>query len=238
LVDSTDLADRSLLGHLRGATSNAGGDRWSGTVVGIVTNAKDPDKRGRVKVTLPWLDEKLEIGWARVVHHGAAGGRGMMIVPEVGDEVMVAFEHGDRDHPVVLGGTFNGKDKPVPAWYEKDAPGAHVWRSVSGHEIQLRDQGSDKPITIKTGDGDVSITLYQKKVEVTTKQAPVTVDAGGAVTVTSKKDVTLEGMNVTIKGKQNVTIEGQAAIKLKGTGQAELSSSGIVTVKGSVIKLN
>ena len=84
-------------------------------VVGIVTNVNDPDKTGRVKVkypTLPAQSTPLESTWARVVTLAASAERGVLMLPEVDDEVVVAFENGDARRPLVVGAVFNGKAKP------------------------------------------------------------------------------------------------------------------------------
>ncbi|MHC5732095.1 MAG: phage baseplate assembly protein V, partial [Nostoc sp.] len=81
-------------------------------LVGIVTDNKDPQGWGRVKVKFPTLTEDHASNWARVVAPGAANGRGFDCLPEVNDEVLVGFEHGDIHRPYVLGGVWNGKDAP------------------------------------------------------------------------------------------------------------------------------
>src|SRR5215472_353851 len=87
-------------------------DRIYGVVVGIVTNNQDPDGMGRVKVKFPWLSDQDESWWARIATVMAGSSRGSYFLPEVNDEVMVAFEHGDVRFPYVLGALWNGKDSP------------------------------------------------------------------------------------------------------------------------------
>lgn len=82
-------------------------------LVGIVTDNLDPDGLGRVKVKFPTLNEKEDSNWARVVALGAGKSRGMYWLPEINDEVLVAFEHGDIHRPYIIGGVWNGKD-PTP----------------------------------------------------------------------------------------------------------------------------
>lgn len=97
-------AQRSLLGLAR-APEPLG---WSRRiVVGVVTNSSDPDGLGRVRVRHPALDAAHEGWWARVVAPGSGAARGFFSLPQVGDEVLVAFEHGSEQHPYVLGSVFN-----------------------------------------------------------------------------------------------------------------------------------
>ena len=98
--------------YLDGGSRQSGLARIQGVVVGVVTQNEDPDKYSRVKVKFPWLDDTLESDWARIASPGAGKDRGMQWVPEIDDEVLVTFEHGDIHRPYVLGGLWNGKDKP------------------------------------------------------------------------------------------------------------------------------
>lgn len=82
-------------------------------LVGLVTNNKDPKGWGRVKVKFPTLTMDDESHWARVVGLGASDDRGFYCLPEIDDEVLVGFEHGDIHRPYIVGGVWNGKDKTV-----------------------------------------------------------------------------------------------------------------------------
>src|SRR5687768_7153196 len=93
-------------------TKERGDRRMYGVVIGIITNNKDPDKLGRVKVKFPWLSDTDESFWARTATPMAGNQRGMYFLPEVDDEVLVAFEHGDLRFPYIIGALWNGKDKP------------------------------------------------------------------------------------------------------------------------------
>ncbi|HEV8320835.1 MAG TPA: phage baseplate assembly protein V, partial [Myxococcota bacterium] len=85
---------------------------YTSVVIGVCTNNKDPEGLGRIKVKFPWLEASEESHWARVCQFMTGGGRGMWIIPEVDDEVLVAFEHGDVHFPYVLGSLWNGVDRP------------------------------------------------------------------------------------------------------------------------------
>ena len=92
--------------------SPARNGRILGVVTGVVTNNKDPDKLGRVKVRFPWLSDTDESWWARVASPMAGKDRGVFFLPEVDDEVLVAFEHGDPRFPYVIGALWNGSTPP------------------------------------------------------------------------------------------------------------------------------
>ncbi|HEY1749970.1 MAG TPA: phage baseplate assembly protein V [Caulobacteraceae bacterium] len=109
-------------------------DRIPGIVVGKVTDVKDPLNQGRVQVTFPWLDETLQSTWASMVTHFAGGDRGIYFMPEVNDEVVVGFEHGDFNHAYVLGAMWNGQAAaPSPD------PRQRMIRSKNGHTIRFVD---------------------------------------------------------------------------------------------------
>ncbi|MFG3525222.1 VgrG-related protein [Streptomyces sp. NPDC047917] len=106
--------ERSLFGLTGGgpgAGGSGGGSRCVGLVSGTVTDTHDPEGSGRVKVRFPWLSDEYASDWARTAQSGGTSG-GEAFIPEVGDEVLVGFEHGHLDRPYVLAGLYNGKDRP------------------------------------------------------------------------------------------------------------------------------
>src|SRR5262245_1846630 len=113
-LEFTGRQDRSILGLV--SQGLAAKERYYGVVVGIVSDNKDPDELARVKVKFPWLADDAVSFWARVAAPGAGPQSGITWLPSVNDEVLCAFEHGDMDHPIVLGGLWNGKDT-VPFTY-------------------------------------------------------------------------------------------------------------------------
>ena len=100
---------RGLVDLARPAARRAWGD---GVVVGVVTQNEDPEALGRVRVKYPALGDQTEGWWARISSPSAGEGRGLMMMPIAGDEVLLAFEHGDVRRPIVIGSLFNGKSKP------------------------------------------------------------------------------------------------------------------------------
>ena len=93
----------------------------------------------RVKVKYPWLDNEHESNWARVASPGAGATRGLLMTPEVNDEVLVAFEHGDMNRPYVVGGLWNGKDKPQRVAAKNGKVEFRSLKTRVGHEIMLQD---------------------------------------------------------------------------------------------------
>src|SRR6185295_2303260 len=152
-------------------------------VVGIVTNNQDPDGMGRVKVKFPWLSDADESFWARAAVPMAGEDRGFYFLPEVDDEVLVAFEHGDARFPYILGALWNGKDAP-PASNDDGKNNVRIIKSRSGHVIKLNDE-----------DGKETIEIVDKS-----EKNSILIDTtNNSIAVTSDKDITLSASNGTIK---------------------------------------
>lgn len=247
--------ERSLYGLTSHGT--AANDRDTGLVPAVVSDVKDPAKVGRVRLTFPWLSKDFTSTWARVVQPGAGKDRGSVVLPEVGDEVLVGFEHGDFEAPYVLGGLHNGKDSmpklsvdPVDGTSGEIAARAFVSRN--GHKLEyIEDDG----IVLATGDGKLVVKLDKKNqlIELTSAKG-VNVKASNGVTIDSGSGpLELKGQKVSVKSLSDAVIEATSSLKLSGTsgvkvegatvsvagqGQAELTASGAVTVRGSVVRIN
>ena len=119
--------------------------QWMGAVVGKVTNADDPKKWGRVKLKYPWMADDVESDWIRVMGNGAGPNAGFLVIPEVDDEVLVIFEHGDINFPFVIGGVWNGKfDPPEEMATGGKQPLVRVLRSRTGHVIAVHEAEEHK----------------------------------------------------------------------------------------------
>lgn len=202
---------------------SAAGTQWGGVVTGLVSNNNDPQKMGRVKVKFPWLDDQLESNWARVCAVGAGNGYGLHWLPEVNDEVVVAFEHGDFNYPYILGNVWNGKDKqPEESAVQGGKVEVRTLKTRAGHIVRLTD-GPQKSIEIIDSDTNTSI-----KMDTQTKK----------VTIVSKGDISLEASagNIELKGK-SIKIEATADVTVKGqTGKVEATAT--LDVKGGMVNIN
>lgn len=252
-------ADRSLYGLSGGGPAEHA--PFGGALVpAIVSDVKDPQHAGRVRLTLPWLDGQYTTGWARVLQLGAGKDRGLVLLPEVGDEVLVGFA-GGLDTAFVLGGLYNGVDTPPRLGAEavdggSGAINVRAFVSRTGHRLELAESTSGPDgILLATGDAKVTMKLDEKgrlveivsdgKVRVTAKDG-VSIDAGTGplelsgqkVTVTSKSDVGISGPGqVSVKGTAGASVEG-ATVKVAGQGAAEVTAGGSVTVRGGIVRIN
>jgi phage protein D/phage baseplate assembly protein gpV len=216
----------SRLGIISEQTSrDAPTNRYPGAVIGLVTNTEDPSKMGRVKVKFPWLGDQTESNWARVMGIGAGPDSGFYVIPAVNDEVLVIFEHGDMNYPFVIGGLWNGQDKPPPKGLSASAgeeSKIRIFQSIGGHIIATFDN-SEKKIEITTTDGR-SITLSDKDKKIIFKNSQVS--------------LTLEESNMKMEAVSNLTIEASGQIKLKASAGIEIDGGAKVDVKGGMINLN
>jgi uncharacterized protein involved in type VI secretion and phage assembly len=182
------------------------GGRWYGCYVGLVSDIKDPDGQGRVKVTLPWSPDtgsgRYE-AWARLATLMGGKNRGSWFVPDTNDEVLVVFENGDTRRPYVVGGLWNGKDTPPESMDGSGNNYKKVLRSRNGVTVTLDDQdGQEKficetpggqKITMKDGPGSVEIVDSNGN-SIKLESAGVTVTASAKVTVNASTVAISAGM--------------------------------------------
>lgn len=232
--DITGRQERSVLG-LTGEGGRERSDRIDGVVVGIVTNTRDPEDHGRVRLKFPWLAEDHESPWARVAAPDAGpDGRGMFLIPEVNDEVLVAFEHGDARRPYVIGRLWNGEDR-APVEGDDTSSGEirrREWRSRLGHRLRFGDGPSASDIELRTADGKRSVHIDEKggKILVTVDRTTVEITDSGNVTVDAAN-------NVQVKAMGNMSLEATGTVEIKGA-EVKVNGSARTEIKGGMITLN
>lgn len=230
----------TLLSEPAGERANG---RHPGPVVAVVTNINDPEGRGRVRVKFPWMSDDVESDWARLMGVGAGKGRGLFCLPEVNDEVLVAFERGDFNRPYVLGGLWNGQDKPpieIGQAVQNGETHKRGFKTRVGHTLTFVD-GQEAGVILETAGGHrLTLADEGKKVMLETSGGHVlTLDDGGS-------EVKLESSaNLTIKSGANLTIEAGAVLELKGAsfklngdGMGEVKAGGTLQVQGALVKIN
>ena len=212
----------SLYNLLQGQDEEEGG-AVKGIATAVVVDNKDTEGMGRVKVRYSWGDKEDDSYWARVVSLMAGKERGCYFLPEVDDEVLVAFERGDIHHPYVIGALWNGQDVP-PETNDDGENNIRLVKSRSGHKIILDD------------------TNGSEKIEIIDKQEKnlITIDSSSnTITVSTDKDIifkapngkiSMECMELDVKTTANAKIEAGANMDVKGTGNT--------TIKGAMVMIN
>jgi phage protein D/phage baseplate assembly protein gpV len=253
----------NTLSHLLESGNGQGRGMVEGVVVGLVTNNKDPDDRGRIKVKYTWLGDNIESDWMRIAAPMAGATRGFFYLPEVNDEVLIAFEHGDVHHPYVVGALWSSKDAPPKKNSEAVGGDGKVNQRVlktrqghtiilddkqgeeqisvtskSGHTIILNDKSGSESITIKDKTGSNSMVIDSAKNSMTIAvNGDFTVDAKGKVTIKSTQALALESQaNGTVKAMQ-LTLEGVTKAEVKGP-TVSVAGSAMTEVKGGIVKIN
>ncbi|EPR11625.1 phage baseplate assembly protein V [Ruminiclostridium papyrosolvens] len=219
-----------------------------GVMIGVVIkndSANDSEKPGPglVKVQIPLLGMK-ESNWARIASFMAGKERGAFFLPEVGDEVLVAFENGDVNKPFIIGALWNGKDTPP----EKNSDGKNnirVIKSRSGHIFEFSDKSGEERILLKSSKGHIvqiddksgaeSIQIIDKsgsnKLTISTKDNKITINSG--------KDIEFSAPNgkLSINAKE-IEIKSSAATKIEASAAMDIKASSNMTVKGATVNIN
>jgi uncharacterized protein involved in type VI secretion and phage assembly len=199
----------------------AGDGRMNGIVVGVVTDLRDPERLGRVKVRYPNLADQ-QSDWARLVTLMAGPDRGVFFRPEVDDEVLVAYEQGDPRRPYVLGSVWSKADTPPSQSGRAEDNDWRFVRSRSGHVIKLNDKSGAETIEIVDKSGD-------NKIVVDTAKNRITISAGQVVTV--------EASTIELKGQAKVTVEAPD-VELTASTSMTLKGGSSLTLQGGVVRIN
>ncbi|MBR4589871.1 MAG: type VI secretion system tip protein VgrG [Bacteroidaceae bacterium] len=243
ITEEPDVMSPSASGFLPG---------MQGLHSGIVRKLDgDPLNQYRVQVELPWMDGQNKLLWVRVVSLYATKESSIFFLPEIGDEVLIGFMNDDPTHPVALGSFYGAKQKPPYEFDAKNNKKAIVTRA----KLSVEFDEEKKIITLKTPGGntmelsddgkcihladqhkneitmnDSGISLSSNKDIILKAKNSITMDATSKISITSKSDVGIDGMNANIQAKVGATVKGNAT--------AELSASGQTTVKGAMVMIN
>jgi phage baseplate assembly protein V len=196
------------------ARSRSTDRRYYGVVEAIVAESTGDDE-GRIKVTFPWFDGSTVTDWCRVNQLYAGNGYGSAFVPEQGDEVVVAFVHGDMRFPIVIGGLYNGKDKPPAA--PVNGQDQKTIRTKAGHQLTFDDQSSQAAVRVTSAAGHtVELDDQGNKVR-------VAMSGGGSMV--------LDSNGITLQTSGNITLQAGGTVKLSGAS-IQLSSGQVALGTG------
>lgn len=198
--------------------------------IGVVTDIKDDASLCRVKVKIPILPAGTEKTWfATWVSLGGGKDRGWFSLPEVDDEVLVMFEHGDLGRPVIIGAMWNGKDKAIDNNSDgKDA--RRVIKSKKGHKITFEDDKGT--LTFEDGGGVGVFSIDSKKNMVSFEAKK------GDVTIQCKDDLQILAKEIKITGKGNIDFVGKSSGTDASAKDIKIKADGIVKIQGSQVDFN
>jgi uncharacterized protein involved in type VI secretion and phage assembly len=211
----------------------AGGAHIDSLIVGIVTNNKDPDGMGRVKVKLPAVDEQ-ESFWAPVAVPAAGPERGLSMLPVPNEQVIVGFENGDPSYPYVLGSVFNGRDQPGQELAVDDGSFAmksdHKALFAAKEDITLRSDGGKWIVEIKGGEIKETVNAGQGG------QGGYKGQFDGSYEVTANQALKLTSqMQVEISAPQ-IKISAQGPLQIQGN-PVQIDGGSAVTISGGMINI-
>lgn len=193
------------------------GGRFYGVFPALVTDIVDPDGQGRIKVRLPWApdsDGDAYEAWARLATLMGGNNRGSWFIPDVDDEVLVAFEGGDPRRPYVVGALWNGQDSPPESMDNAGNNNVKVLRSRNGVKVTLDDTDGQETLKLETPGGQ-TVTLE---------------DGPGVIELvdSSGNSVKLETSGITVTASTKVTVNASTV---------EISA-GMVTVNAGMSKFS
>lgn len=223
----------------------------SGVGVAIVTDIDDPEQLGRVKVKIPWLSDEDQTWWARLVSPMAGRDRGFMFVPEVDDEVLIGFEHGDIQRPFILGALWNGQDDPpIRDAVQGGKSERRVIRTRENHLFAFDDSSGKKSIELKSSKGhyakidDVADTIEVKD----SNGNYLKIEAGpGNITMQCSGNMKLQcggNFDLVVTGNMTASITGSTSMTHTGglttsvTGTESHTVSGALTITGMTVTIN
>lgn len=186
-------------------------------VIAVVTDNHDPDNLGRVRLRFPALGASVQSAWARVATPMAGPERGLQCIPEVGDEVLVVFVHGDPAVPVVVGSLYSGADPP-PVPNRDGGNNTRVFVSRAGHRITFDDGEGRESIRVQDHDGTLEIRLDSVKRTLHLKSK-------GDLHITADGELRLDG--------KDVRISASAQLEARGTGGTSITSGADLCLEGT-----
>jgi len=199
--------------------------RIFGVAPAQVINNLDETNMGRVQLRLPWIPGFEP--WARVSVPMAGDSSGTYFIPQVGDEVLVAFNQGDVREPFVIGSLWNGEDNPPTQ--DPTAPvNTRMIHTPSGHEIAFNEDTGSISITSST---QQKITIDPDKIELTTADgtAVLTLETEGNISMQSTVRIDLQAPTISIQGD---------VLEVTGQASASIDGGGICEIQGALVKIN
>jgi uncharacterized protein involved in type VI secretion and phage assembly len=187
----------------------------------VVTQNKDDKGLCRVRVRYPWHDKPTESYWARLAVPMAGRERGMVLIPEVGDEVLVGFERGDLRFPYVLGGLWNSKDKP-PLANSDGKNDKRILVSRKKHYL-LFDDGEKGVVELAHENGTL-VRFTDNEIVLKDKQ-------GNQLKIASQTGA------MSIESSGHISIKART-IAIEASGALALKASATLTIRGALVDIN
>lgn len=208
----------------------------SGLQIGVVSQLEsDPDGEDRILVKIPIINNEEQGIWTRIATLDAGNNRGSFFLPEIGDEVIVGFVNDDPNHAVILG-MLHSSEKPAPFTASDDN---HEKGFVTRSEMKFIFNDDKKSITIETPGGK-KVTIDEDAGAIVIEDEnsnKITMDSDG-VAIESGKDFSIKATGDCNIEAMNINVKANAQFKAEGSAGAEVSTSAVAVLKGSLVQIN
>lgn len=201
-----------------------------GLVEAIVIDNVDPDQLGRVKVKFPTLPEMPEGYWARLVMPMAGRERGWMTIPEIDDEVLVSFVHGDINHAIVMGSLYNGVDTP-PYANEDGENNLRVFQSRSGHRLTFDDTAGAERIELISHNEEIRF-IWDSAEKV------LSIYSGKDIIIEAKETISLKCKDFILEADNSISITAGTTMDIETGQTCTVNGGNQLTMKASMTLIN
>jgi hypothetical protein len=198
--------------------------RFYGVVTGRVINPLDPMMLGRVQVQLPFIDDLDLQPWARVCTPMAGIAAGMYFIPNLGDEVLIAFEQGDTNVPYVIGSLWNAMAPPP---FPSPIPQMRTIRTQVGNQINIFDIPGI--IQLLTNSGQ-AVTLTPTGVNILSPVSAQIIVGDNLITITPK--------GIDIVAAKTLSITAGASVSITAAGKLSLTAAGEISITAPMVRIN
>ncbi len=208
--------------------------KWRGAYIGLVTDRDGGAEHPyQVRLRFPWLPgDEDQSHWARIAVPMAGAERGAYFLPEVDDQVLVVFEHGDMRRPIVIGALWSKPDPP-PVKNQSDENNYRVIKSRSGHRLIFDDSEGEERIVLVDGRGETKIVIHGARAE-------VTIDTrGGDINIRAPAGaVRLHADDIRIGANNSFSAQGNTKVQIATSGELTAVGSASLDLKGALVHLN
>lgn len=198
----------------------------NGVTLALVVNNVDSTGLGRVQLKLPWMPGFEP--WARVATPMAGMGRGAFFIPQIGDEVVVAFNHGDVREPYVVGSVWNGLDRP-PATLPTDATTKRAIRTPLGHQLEFDE--ALQTVTLNS--------TTQQKLEMRPDAITISTSGGTAsIKLGTDGSITIRGKSIDLQALDAIKLQAGRAVEVSAVGSLALKAGATCEMKATLVAIN
>jgi uncharacterized protein involved in type VI secretion and phage assembly len=188
------------------------------TQIAKVMDNNDPETLGRIRVQFIWQEhENTQSPWIRIVSPHAGKEKGFYFIPEIGEEVMVAFEGGNAEKPYVIGSMYHGKAKPDSKWVN-DKDDIKAIRTRSGHTIEFIDTDGKEELKIYDNNKDNYV------ITLASHSSKITIESKGDLEMEAKGDIKIKAQNIKMESGQDLNFKA-VSVKNEASGQMEIKAS-------------